>query len=53
MTGRGGRDLLGWLVGLQDLNLGPHPYQQSKAERHAERRFPRSLASVRDEVIRC
>jgi hypothetical protein len=37
----------------EDLNLRPHPYQQSRAERHADQRFPRSLASVKGEVIRC
>ena len=41
----------GWAY--QDLDLGPHPYQQSRAKRHADRRFPRSPASVMDEVIRC
>jgi hypothetical protein len=29
----------GWWA-CQDLNLGPHPYQQSTAERHADRCFP-------------
>jgi hypothetical protein len=37
----------------QDLNLGPHPYQQSRAHRCADRRFPRSLPTVRGEVMRC
>jgi hypothetical protein len=36
----------------QDLNLGPHPYQLSRAKRYAERRFPRSRVSVRREVMR-
>jgi hypothetical protein len=36
----------------QDLNLGPHPYQVSRAQRCADRRFPRSLASVRGEGMR-
>jgi hypothetical protein len=29
----------GWWA-CQDLNLGPHPYQQSSSERHADRCFP-------------
>jgi hypothetical protein len=29
----------GWWA-CQDLNLGPHPYQQSSTERHADRCFP-------------
>jgi hypothetical protein len=36
----------------QDLNLGPHPYQVSRAQRCAERRFPRSPVSVRGEGMR-
>jgi hypothetical protein len=40
--------LWAWL----DLNQRPHPYQQSRAQRCAERRFPRSLATVRGEVMR-
>jgi hypothetical protein len=39
------------LWACQDLNLGPHPYQLSRAKRHANRRFPRSLASGRRSVI--
>jgi hypothetical protein len=42
----------GWWA-CQDLNLGPHPYQQSRAERYADHRFPRSPANVRGEVICC
>jgi hypothetical protein len=42
----------GWWA-CQDLNLGPHPYQQSRAKRYADEHFPRSNASVRREVIRC
>ena len=30
-----------------DLNQRPHPYQVSRAQRCADRRFPRSLPSVR------
>jgi hypothetical protein len=41
----------GWWA-CQDLNLGPHPYQVSRAQRCADRRFPRSLASVRGEGMR-
>ena len=41
----------GWWA-CQDLNLGPHPYQQSRAHRCAERRFPRSPPTVRGEVMR-
>jgi hypothetical protein len=41
---------LGWAC--QDLNLGPHPYQLSRAKRCADRRFCRSLASVRRQVMR-
>jgi len=40
--------LWAWL----DLNQRPHPYQQSWAHRCAERRFPRSLPTVRGEVMR-
>ncbi len=36
-------DLWAWL----DLNQRPHPYQVSRAKRCADRRFPRSLATVR------
>ena len=39
------------VVGCQDLNLGPHPYQQSGAHRYATRRFPRSLPTVEGEVM--
>jgi hypothetical protein len=35
-----------------DLNLGPHPYQVSRAKRCADRRFPRSSLSVRGEGMR-
>src|SRR5512132_2804064 len=35
-----------------DLNLRPHPYQVSRAKRCADRRFPRSLATVRGEGMR-
>jgi hypothetical protein len=41
----------GWWA-CQDLNLGPHPYQVSRAHRCADQRFPRSLATVRGEVMR-
>jgi hypothetical protein len=33
-------DLRGGWWACQDLNLGPHPYQQSSTERHADRCFP-------------
>jgi hypothetical protein len=36
----------------QDLNLGPHPYQISRAQRCADRRFPRSPLSVGGEGMR-
>ena len=42
----------GWWA-CQDLNLGPHPYQQSRAHRYADRRFPRSCATVGGVVMRC
>ena len=42
----------GWWA-CQDLNLGPHPYQQSRAHRCATRRFCRSCATVGGEVMRC
>jgi hypothetical protein len=35
-----------------DLNQRPHPYQQSRAHRCADRRFPRSAPTVRGEVMR-
>ena len=35
-----------------DLNQRPHPYQVSRAQRCADSRFPRSLASVRGEGMR-
>jgi hypothetical protein len=35
------------------LNVGPHPYQVSRAQRCAERRFSSSLATGRGEVMRC
>jgi hypothetical protein len=37
----------------QDVNLGPHPYQQSRVERHADRRVPRLSPSISAELIRC
>ena len=40
----------------QDLNLGPHPYQQSRAERHADRCFPgdpRTSRAKLSSVPRC
>jgi hypothetical protein len=40
----------GWAC--QDLNLGPHPYQQSSAYRCASLRFRRSLATVMGQVMR-
>jgi hypothetical protein len=43
-------DVVWWAC--QDLNLGPHPYQVSRAKRCADRRFPRSLASVRGQGMR-
>jgi hypothetical protein len=41
----------GWWA-CQDLNLGPHPYQQSRAYRYATRHFCRSCATVGGEVMR-
>jgi hypothetical protein len=41
----------GWWA-CQDLNLGPHPYQQSSAYRYATLRFRRSPPTVRSEVMR-
>jgi hypothetical protein len=41
----------GWWA-CQDLNLGPHPYQQSGAYRYATLRFCRSRATVGGEVMR-
>jgi hypothetical protein len=35
----------GWWA-CQDLNLGPHPYQVSPAERRAIQHFPRPGGSV-------
>ena len=35
-----------------DLNQRPHPYQVSRAKRCADRRFPRSLRSVRGQGMR-
>jgi hypothetical protein len=40
-------------VGRHDLNLGPHPYQQSSGERHADRCFPWWSANVEGQVILC
>jgi hypothetical protein len=40
--------LWAWL----DLNQRPHPYQVSRAQRCADRRFPRSPVSVRGEGMR-
>ena len=36
---------VGWWA-CQDLNLGPHPYQQSAGNRCAAARFPRSRSTV-------
>jgi hypothetical protein len=36
----------------EDLNLRPHPYQQSRAHRYATRHFCRSFATVEGEVMR-
>jgi hypothetical protein len=41
----------GWWA-CQDLNLGPHPYQQSRAYRYATLRFCRSRVTVGGEVMR-
>jgi hypothetical protein len=41
----------GWWA-WEDLNLRLHPYQLSRAQRCADRRFPRSLATVRGEGMR-
>jgi hypothetical protein len=35
----------------QDLNLGPHPYQQNRGNRCAEARFPRWRSTVGAEVM--
>jgi hypothetical protein len=35
-----------------DLNQRPHPHQPSRVQRCVDRRFPRSIASVRGEVMR-
>jgi hypothetical protein len=35
----------------QDLNLGPHPYQQNEGNRCANRRFRRSRSTVAGEVM--
>jgi hypothetical protein len=45
-------DLRRWWWACQDLNLGPHPHQVSRAQRCADRRFPRSLATVRGQGMR-
>ena len=37
----------------EDLNLRPHPYQQSRAHRYATLRFCWSLPTVEGEVMRC
>jgi hypothetical protein len=42
----------GWWA-CQDLNLGPHPYQQSGAYRYATLRCCRSCSTVRGQVMRC
>jgi hypothetical protein len=41
----------GWWA-WEELNLRLHPYQQSRAQRCADGRFPRSLATGRSEVMR-
>ena len=45
-------DLRRWGWACQDLNLGPHPYQQSRAHRCATLRFRRWCATVEGEVMR-
>ena len=45
------RSIRVWWAWL-DLNQRPHPYQQSGVKRHADQRFPRSLANVRGEGMR-
>src|SRR5215211_2432052 len=42
---------VGWWA-CQDLNLGPHPYQQSRAYRCATLCFGRSVATVEGQVMR-
>src|SRR5918993_5510189 len=42
---------IGWWA-CQDLNLGPHPYQQSGAYRCATLRFSRWCPTVRGQVMR-
>ena len=51
-TGKHSRRSNPVLWACQDLNQRPHPYQRSRAKRCADRRFPRSLASVRGEGMR-
>jgi hypothetical protein len=49
-----GRDALTCWVGwwaCQDLNLGPHPYQQNAGNRCAKRHSPRSRSTVEAEVM--
>ena len=49
-----GRDALTcWVVwwACQDLNLGPHPYQQNAGNRYANRHSRRSCPTVEGEVI--
>jgi hypothetical protein len=41
----------GWVWACQDLNLGPHPYQQSTGNRCAAGRFRRSHSTVGAEVM--
>ena len=41
---------VGWWA-CQDLNLGPHPYQQNAGNRCANRRFPRWRSTVEAEVM--
>jgi hypothetical protein len=42
---------VGWWA-CQDLNLGPHPYQQSSAYRYATLRFRRWCPTVGGQVMR-
>jgi hypothetical protein len=51
-TGRAFPQVNPSLWACQDLNLGPHPYQVSRAKRCAQGRFPRSLVTVRGEGMR-
>ena len=52
-TGERSRRSIPVLWAWLDLNQRPHPYQQSRAERHADRCFPWWAANVEGQVILC